>query len=105
MRYTTAMRVLSTKLNFNTAIIKNPFFLNNIFKNIHDLLNIYLVKSMHIIKGNGFEMKRLSENKLLDWKNSSRRKPLILRGTRQNGKTWIIIKGFDELYICTGNVA
>ncbi len=35
-------------------------------------------------------LKRLIENKLTDWRNSRRRKPLILRGARQIGKTWII---------------
>jgi uncharacterized protein len=35
-------------------------------------------------------LKRLIEDKLLGWKNSKRRKPLILRGARQIGKTWII---------------
>ena len=52
---------------------------------------------MYIIKRNGFEMKRLIENKLLDWKNSTRRKPLILRGARQIGKTWTI-KSFGDRY-------
>ena len=42
-------------------------------------------------------MKRLIETKLLDWKNSRRRKPLIVRGARQIGKTWII-KNFGEKY-------
>ena len=27
---------------------------------------------------------------LLEWKNSSRRKPLLLKGVRQCGKTWIL---------------
>ncbi len=37
-------------------------------------------------------MKRLVYNKLLEWKNKSDkvRKPLILRGARQVGKTWIL---------------
>ena len=42
-------------------------------------------------------MKRLIEKKLLDWKNSKRRKPLILRGARQIGKTWII-QNFGNRY-------
>lgn len=42
-------------------------------------------------------MKRLIENKLLEWKNSRRRKPLVLRGARQIGKTWII-KTFSDKY-------
>lgn len=35
-------------------------------------------------------MKRLIYNKLLEWKNSKGRKPLILKGVRQCGKTWIL---------------
>jgi len=35
-------------------------------------------------------MKRLIMPKLLDWKNSKYRKPLILKGVRQVGKTWLL---------------
>lgn len=35
-------------------------------------------------------MKRLIEDKLTDWVNSPRRKPLIIRGARQVGKTWLV---------------
>ncbi len=35
-------------------------------------------------------MKRLAENQLKEWKNSPRRKPLIIRGARQVGKTWLV---------------
>lgn len=35
-------------------------------------------------------MKRSIWNKLLDWKNSQERKPLIISGARQVGKTWIM---------------
>lgn len=35
-------------------------------------------------------MKRLIEQKVIDWKNSVRRKPLIIRGARQVGKTWLV---------------
>ena len=35
-------------------------------------------------------MERLILNKLLAWKNSPYRKPLILKGVRQVGKTWIL---------------
>lgn len=37
-------------------------------------------------------MKRFIEKKLLEWKESSRRKPLIIRGARQVGKTYSIQK-------------
>ncbi|WP_312813839.1 ATP-binding protein [Sedimentibacter sp.] len=35
-------------------------------------------------------MDRLIMQKLLDWKNSKYRKPLILKGVRQVGKTWLL---------------
>ncbi|MGI6393515.1 MAG: ATP-binding protein [bacterium] len=48
-------------------------------------------------------MKRNIENKLMEWKNSSRRKPLIIRGARQVGKTWSVKKfgneNFDEMVV------
>jgi len=43
-------------------------------------------------------LKRIIEKKLLDWKNSNRRKPLILRGARQIGKTWIVKKFAEKQY-------
>ena len=40
-------------------------------------------------------MKRLIEQKLKRWKKSKRRKPLILQGARQVGKTWLV-RSFAE---------
>ena len=34
-------------------------------------------------------MERIIQGKLIDWKDSSRRKPLIIKGARQVGKTWL----------------
>ena len=42
-------------------------------------------------------MERFILKKLLDWKNSPYRKPLILKGVRQVGKTWIL-KEFGRHY-------
>lgn len=42
-------------------------------------------------------MERLILSKLLAWKNSPYRKPLILKGVRQVGKTWIL-KEFGKQY-------
>jgi len=42
-------------------------------------------------------MKRDIENELIKWKDSKRRKPLIIRGARQVGKTWSI-KEFGKEY-------
>jgi len=36
-------------------------------------------------------MKRFINEKLLEWRNQSNRKPLILRGARQVGKTWSVL--------------
>lgn len=42
-------------------------------------------------------MERFILKKLLNWKNSPYRKPLILKGVRQVGKTWIL-KEFGKRY-------
>ena len=42
-------------------------------------------------------MERLILKKLLKWKNSPYRKPLIMKGVRQVGKTWIL-KEFGKRY-------
>ena len=36
-------------------------------------------------------MKRFVTDELVRWKNQSRRKPLVLRGARQVGKTWSVL--------------
>jgi predicted AAA+ superfamily ATPase len=43
-------------------------------------------------------MKRLLEKQLIDWKNSRRRKPLVLRGARQVGKTWLVENVLAETF-------
>ncbi|MDO5483415.1 MAG: ATP-binding protein [Desulfovibrionaceae bacterium] len=42
-------------------------------------------------------MKRLLLSRLIDWKNSPYRKPLVLKGVRQVGKTWLL-KEFGRLH-------
>lgn len=42
-------------------------------------------------------MKRLLIDELVNWKNSKYRKPLILKGVRQVGKTWLL-KEFGRIY-------
>lgn len=42
-------------------------------------------------------MERTAINQLIRWKNSSRRKPLIVEGARQVGKTWLV-KEFGRKY-------
>ena len=47
-------------------------------------------------------MKRLIMDDLIAWKNSKRRKPLVLRGARQVGKTWLLEefgKSFPDGYV------
>ena len=48
-------------------------------------------------------MERLVVRDLERWKNSRRRKPLVLRGARQVGKTWVLEefgKSFPDGYVC-----
>jgi len=40
-------------------------------------------------------MKRTLYGALLDWKNSPNRKPMVLQGARQVGKTWLM-KAFGK---------
>ena len=40
--------------------------------------------------GGRHNMKRLAYNELLEWKNKADRKPLIMNGARQVGKTWLL---------------
>jgi predicted AAA+ superfamily ATPase len=42
-------------------------------------------------------MKRYATKDLIAWKNAKHRKPLILRGARQVGKTWLM-KNFGAEY-------
>ena len=42
-------------------------------------------------------MYRYQIEKLIEWKNNINKKPLIIRGARQVGKTWLI-KEFGEKY-------
>ena len=54
-------------------------------------------------------MERRIYEKLLKWKNSRDRKPLILEGARQTGKTWILkefgLREYDNLvyFNCDNN--
>jgi uncharacterized protein len=45
-------------------------------------------------------MKRIAEQKILNWTDAPRRKPLVIRGARQVGKTWLVenclAKKFDS---------
>ena len=43
-------------------------------------------------------MERFIMNKLIKWKNSKSRKPLILKGARQVGKTYILKQFGKENY-------
>lgn len=43
-------------------------------------------------------MKRLILDKLIKWKNSSSRQPLLLKGARQVGKTYVLLEEFGKKY-------
>ena len=42
-------------------------------------------------------MQRFAMDKLVEWKNNTNRKPLVIMGARQVGKTWLM-KEFGKLY-------
>ena len=47
-------------------------------------------------------MKRIAIQKLIEWKNSEERKPMVLKGARQVGKTWLMKEfgqNFYESYV------
>jgi len=46
-------------------------------------------------------MERIALQKLKDWKNKNDRKPLIIRGARQVGKTWLIKEFGKNEYLKT----
>ena len=43
-------------------------------------------------------MYRIAIEKLYKWKNSKRRKPLIIEGARQVGKTWLMKEFGKQAY-------
>jgi Archaeal ATPase. len=43
-------------------------------------------------------LKRKIETALVDWKNSKNKKPLVIKGIRQCGKTYIVQKFAKENY-------
>ena len=43
-------------------------------------------------------MERIVFQKLIEWKDSANRKPLILNGARQVGKTWLLEQLGDKYF-------
>ena len=43
-------------------------------------------------------MQRFAMGKLVDWKNSTKRKPLVIMGARQVGKTWLMQEFGKQYY-------
>ena len=50
-----------------------------------------------------YRMKRYAIKNLINWKESQNRKPLIIRGARQVGKTWLM-KEFGKTSIQENNL-
>ena len=48
------------------------------------------VQKWHLFSKEVLNLERLLYKNLLEWKNSKDRKPLILKGVRQCGKTWLL---------------
>ena len=56
---------------------------------------------MHIMISGDDRMKRFALDKLKQWKETNNRKPLIIRGARQVGKTWLM-KEFGKRHFKCG---
>lgn len=46
----------------------------------------------------GLGMERIALKKLIDWNNNKRKKPLIVWGARQVGKTYLVEEIFAKTY-------
>lgn len=57
-----------------------------------------IIKSIYNIGNEVIELRRYIMDKLVDWKNRTNRKPLILKGARQVGKTYILKEFGEENY-------
>lgn len=55
-----------------------------------------IIENVMRMKG-GLLMRRKAMDYLVEWKEEINRKPLIIRGARQVGKTWLM-KEFGKLY-------
>lgn len=62
-----------------------------------DKLPLFFLQKCDIILIRDDNMKRFITEKLINWKNSTTRKPLILKWARQVGKTYIL-KEFGKKY-------
>ena len=49
-----------------------------------------ILKNSEMLRYSREHMKRYTINKLIQWKNDPNKKPLIIRGARQVGKTWLM---------------
>ena len=70
-----------------------------LLKNAEKCVNFMLLikKNVLKLKGGGLYMNRNALQELIIWKNSEERKPMVLKGARQVGKTWIM-KEFGKTY-------
>ena len=69
---------------------------------MHDLLTPLSYDMTRYNRGGVCGLQRDIMNELIRWKGSNRRKPLILDGARQVGKTWILKefgRSFDDGYV------
>lgn len=55
-----------------------------------------LQRTHHIV--GGFSMERIALQKLINWNNNKRKKPLIVWGARQVGKTYLVQEIFAKTY-------
>ena len=92
--------VSNTSRTRNTSIIR--FFVKS--QNSYDFCDIYHILRLTYVRivllsftANGGVMYRKAIEELKLWKTGLDRKPMIIRGARQTGKTWLM-KEFGEVY-------
>ena len=72
--------------------------LKNVSLSLKYLLKSVVILPKHLLKNVIVRMERIVFQKLIEWKDSTNRKPLILNGARQVGKTWLLEQLGDRYF-------
>ena len=74
------------------------YVLKNVSLSLKYLLKSVVILPKHLLKNVIVRMERIVFQKLIEWKDSTNRKPLILNGARQVGKTWLLEQLGDRYF-------
>ena len=80
------------------------YVLKNVSLSLKYLPKSVVILPKYLLKNVIVRMERIVFQKLIEWKDSTKRKPLILNGARQVGKTWLLEqlgdRYFDKVAYC-----